>query len=313
MIKRTIEISREPLHLAVKLDQLQLWRQRPESGLAASIPCEDIGFVVVDNPGATYSHDALARLIRFGAVVVICNDKHLPSGLLLPLSDHTEVVWRLHEQIALRKPVRKQLWRQIVVAKVRAQAANLPDDSPARRRLLLLAREVKSGDATNVEAHTAKLYWSAWLSPQTPFHRDPDCTEGINAMLNYGYAVVRAAVARALVSAGLHPALGLHHRNRGNAFCLADDMLEPLRPLVERAVRALNHAGQTTLDPAGKRELLSLLTATVRVGDQTGPLMVGLHRTMASLVRCIQGQEKRLLLPIFVESTPACEPDETCT
>jgi CRISPR-associated protein Cas1 len=313
MIKRTIEISRQPLHLAVKLDQFQLWRHAPESGLVASIPCEDIGFVVVDNPGTTYSHDTLARLIHFGAIVVICNDKHLPSGLLLPLSDHTEVVWRLHEQIALRKPVRKQLWRQIVVAKIRAQAANLPEDSPARHRLLALAREVKSGDVTNVEAQAAKLYWSAWLCPETPFHRDPDSTEGINAMLNYGYAVIRAAVARALVSAGLHPALGLHHRNRGNAFCLADDMFEPLRPLVERAVRDLNRAGQTVLDPAGKRELLSLLTATVRVGDQTGPLMVGLHRTMASLVRCIQGQEKRLLLPIFVETKMACEPEETCT
>jgi CRISPR-associated protein Cas1 len=313
VIKRTIEISREPMHVAVKLDQLQLWRSAPESDLVASIPCEDIGFVVVDNAAATYSHAALARLVDFGAVVVFCNDKHLPSGLLLPLSDHTQVVWRLHEQIDLRKAARKQLWRQVIVAKIRAQAANLHDDSAARRRLLALAREVKSGDVTNVEAHAAKLYWSAWLSPQTPFHRDPDSSEGVNAMLNYGYAVVRAAVARALVSAGLHPALGLHHCNRGNAFCLADDMLEPLRPIVEHAVRALNLAGQSVLDPASKRELLSLLTATVRVGDQTGPLMVGLHRTMASLVRCIQGQEKRLLLPIFVEKPLACEPEETCT
>lgn len=312
MIKRTIEISREPLHLAVKLDQLQLWRPAPESDLVASIPCEDIGFVVVDNSGVTYSHDALARLIHFGAVIVICNDKHLPSGLLLPLSDHTEVVWRINEQIALGKPTRKQLWRQIVVAKIRAQAANLPEDSPARHRLLVLAREVKSGDVTNVEAQAAKLYWSAWLCPETPFHRDPDSSEGINAMLNYGYAVVRAAVARALISAGLHPALGLHHRNRGNAFCLADDMLEPLRPLVERAVRALKCAGQTVLEPASKRELLSLLTSTVRAGDQTGPLMVGLHRTMASLVRCIQGEEKRLVLPVSVDTFGACEPEETC-
>ncbi len=299
--------------MAVKLDQLQLWRAAPESGLVASIPCEDIGFVVVDNPGATYSHDALARLIHFGAVVVFCNEKHLPAGLLLPLSDHTEVVWRLHEQIALRKPARKQLWRQIVVAKIRSQAANLPEDSSARRRLLALTREVKSGDVTNVEAHAAKLYWSAWLCPGTPFHRDPNSSEGVNAMLNYGYAIIRAAVARALVSAGLHPALGLHHRNRGNPFCLADDMLEPLRPLVERAVRALKCGGQTVLEPASKRELLSLLTVTVRVGDQAGPLMVGLHRTMASLVRCIQGEENRLLLPVCVEPTWACEPEETCT
>lgn len=248
MIKRTIEISREPLHLAVKLDQLQLWRHAPQSELVASIPCEDIGFVVVDNPGATYSHAALARLADFGAVVVFCNDRHLPSALLLPMSDHTEVVWRLREQIATRKPVRKQLWRQIIVAKIRAQAANLPEDSSARGRLLALARTVKSGDVTNVEAHAAKLYWSVWLFPETPFHRDPDSRDGINSMLNYGYAVLRAAVARALVSAGLHPALGLHHRHRGNAFCLADDLLEPLRPLVERGVREMSRSGQAGLE-----------------------------------------------------------------
>lgn len=304
MIKRTIEISREPLHLAVKLDQLQLWRSVPETDLVASIPCEDVGFVVVDNAAATYSHAALARLVDFGAVVVFCNDKHLPSGLLLPMVNHPEVVWRLQEQIALPQPVRKQLWRQIVMAKIRGQAANLPEESVAHRYLLALARQVKSGDVSNVEAHAAKVYWSAWLKEQTekedtPFRRDPDSADGINAMLNYGYAIVRAAVARALVSAGLHPALGLHHHHRANAFCLADDMLEPLRPMVERTVRALNQEGQTVLDPAGKRALLSLLTATVRVEDQAGPLMVGLQRTTASLVRCMQKQEKRLLLPVW--------------
>ncbi len=308
MIKRTIEISREPLHLAVHLDQLQLRRPTPDSELVASIPCEDIGFVVVDNAGASYSHAALARLVDFGAVVVFCNDKHLPSGLLLPLAGHSEVVWRLQEQIALRRPARKQLWRQIVVAKVRGQAANLPDGSVAHRYLLGLAREVKSGNVTNVEAHAAKVYWAAWMGEGAPFHRDPDAEGGVNAMLNYGYAIMRAAVARALISAGLHPALGLHHHNRANAFCLADDMLEPLRPLVERTVRELNRAGQTLLDPTAKRGLLTLLTATVRVGDQEGPLMVGLHRTMASLVRCIQGEEKRLLLPIVESpSTPKQE------
>jgi CRISPR-associated protein Cas1 len=299
MIKRTIEISREPLHLAVHLDQLQLRRPAPDSELVASIPCEDVGFVVVDNAQATYSHAALARLVDFGAVVVLCNEKHLPSGLLLPLATHSEVVWRLHEQIALRKPVRKQLWRQIVVAKIRAQAGNLPDDSSCRQRLLALAGEVKSGDAGNAEALAAKIYWAAWLDEGVAFHRDPDAADGINAMLNYGYAVVRAAVARSLISAGLHPALGLFHRHRANVFCLADDMLEPLRPLVERTVRQLNREGQTVLDPPGKRALLSLLTATVRVGDQQGPLMVELHHTTASLVRCIQGNEKRLVLPIY--------------
>jgi CRISPR-associated protein Cas1 len=301
MIKRTIEISREPLHLSVKLDQLQLWRHGSEKELVASIPCEDIGFVVVDHLQTTYSHAALARLLDFGAVVIICGRNHLPSGLLLPLAMHDQVVWRLQEQIALSKPLRKQLWRQIVVAKVRAQANNLDDQSPARRRLLALAREVKSGDLSNIEAQAAKIYWAAWLGEDDGlvFHRNPDAEDGLNALLNYGYAVARAAVARALVSAGLHPALGLNHHHRGNAFCLADDLVEPLRPMVECIVRRLASEGQTELNPTTKRGLLELLTATVRVGDQTGPLMVALPHIAASLVRCLQGEDDRLMLPVW--------------
>jgi CRISPR-associated protein Cas1 len=296
MIKHTIEISQEPLHLAVELDQLRLHRQPPESGLLASIPCEDIGLVIVDHAQTTYSHAALARLLEFGAAVVICGRKHLPSGLLLPLGDNVEGVARLREQIAASRPLLKRLWKQVVQAKVRNQAANLDKDSPARRRLLALAGEVKSGDPTNIEAQAAKIYWAEWLGAESGFHRDFDGA-GLNAQLNYGYAIVRAAVGRALVSAGLHPALGIHHSNRGNAFCLADDMLEPLRPMVDRAVRELHRVGQDALNPETKRKLLGLLTATVRVGDQVGPLMVGLHRMTASLVDCYQGREKRLILP----------------
>ena len=299
MIKRTIEISQQPLHLSIKLDQLQLRRQGADDEVVASIPCEDVGFVVVDHVQTTYSHAALARLIDFGAVVIICGRNHLPSGLLLPLATHDQVVWRLHEQIALSKPLRKQLWRQIVMAKVRAQAANLDERSPAHRRLLALARQVKSGDSSNIEAHAAKIYWEAWLGDDDAFRRDPAAEDGINSMLNYGYAVARAAVARALVSAGLHPALGLNHHHRSNAFCLADDLLEPLRPMVERLVRRLAGEGQTGLNPATKRGLLQLLTETVRVGDQTGPLMVALPRTVASFVRCLQGEDDRLLLPVW--------------
>jgi CRISP-associated protein Cas1 len=300
MIKRTIEISQQPFHLSVELDQLRLLRPTPDGELVASIPCEDVGFVVVDHAQATYSHAALARLIEFGAAVIICGPKHLPAGMLLPLATHPEVVSRLHEQIALRKPLRKRLWQQIVVAKVRAQAANLDESQYARHQLLALVRTVKSGDPTNVEAQAAKIYWAYWQG-ETPFHREPTDDDGLNSMLNYGYALVRAAVARALVSAGLHPALGLHHHHRGNVFCLADDFLEPLRPLVERVVRRLHRAGHMELNPAAKRGLLMLLTTTVCVADQTGPLMVGLHRMVASLVRCLQGEEDRLQLPVCVE------------
>ena len=173
---------------------------------------------------------------------------------------------------------------------------------------------MKSGDPTNVEAQAARIYWSEWLDAQLPeatnqqsaadannFRRDQDGGDIVNAMLNYGYAIVRAAVGRAIVSAGLQPALGLMHSNRSNAFCLADDLMEPLRPMVDRAARDLYRAGAAELNRVVKTKLLALLTATVRLDGQTGPLMVALHRTVASLVRCYQGEGKRLLLPEAVE------------
>jgi CRISPR-associated protein Cas1 len=302
MIKRTIEISHESVHLALQLDQLKLLRHEPETGLVASIPCEDIGLVVVDQQETTYSHAALARLLEFGAAVLVCGRKHLPTGLLLPLAEHTEVVWRINEQVAVRKPRRKQLWKQLVVAKVKNQAGNLDPAAPARRRLLALAGEVQSGDPTNIEAQAAKIYWAAWLGDGADFHRDPEGADPLNAFLNYGYAVVRAAVARALVSAGLHPALGLHHSNRSNAFCLADDLLEPLRPLVDREARLLYRDGHAELNRTVKAGMLNLLGATVQIADQTGPLMVALHRTMASLVQCLRSEADKLLLPEWLDS-----------
>jgi CRISPR-associated protein Cas1 len=223
------------------------------------------------------------------------------------------VVWRLDSQINVSKPTCKQLWKQLVVAKIEGQAGNVPADSPARRRLLELAKSVKSGDSSNHEAQAAKVYWSTWLSnlPLPPrgegrgegvrFHRDVDGKDAINAMLNYGYAVVRAAVGRALVAAGLHPALGLHHSNRSNAFCLADDLLEPLRPLVDRSVRELHQQGSDQLDRGAKAALLSVLTTTVRIAGQAGPLLVALHRMVASLVDCYEARETRLLIPRWSE------------
>lgn len=302
MIKRTLEISREPAHLTVKLDQLLIQRHEADPRTAASVPCEDIGLVMVDHPQTTYSHSALTRLMEFGAAVVLCGRNHLPAGMLLPFSSHSEVVWRIDEQVNTAKPLRKQLWRQIVQTKVRAQAYNLPAESPTRAKLLALAREVKSGDPFNIEAQAAKIYWSVWLGPDKPFRRDPD-GDRLNPLLNYGYAILRAAVARALVSAGLHPSLGIHHCSRANAFCLADDLVEPIRPLADARVRELSEWGKTELDQSVKAQLLQLLVAEVRTGEQTGPLMVGLHRMVSSLVQCYQGTEKRLVFPVALDRT----------
>jgi len=311
VIKRTIEISREPAHLSVRLDQLLLKRR---DDTIASFPCEDVGLVVVDHPQTTYTHGALAALARSQAALLICGADHLPLAMLLPLADHTEVVWRIHEQIAVSKPVRKRLWQQLVRAKILGQASNLAQGSPPHRKLLHLAQSVRSGDPMNCEAQAARIYWAAWLinvdqseQPVRAFYRDPDGS-GLNALLNYGYAILRAAVARALVAAGLLPVLGLHHSNRSNGFCLADDLVEPLRPIVDARARELYWAGHNELDQPTKAELLELLTVEVRTGTETGPLFVSLHRMVASLVKCYQGTSRDLEIPILCESadTAAC-------
>lgn len=292
MIKHTIEVSREPAHVTVRLDQLLL---KNGDRILGSIPCEDVGFVVVDNPATTYSHSALASLARSDAVLVVCGHDHLPAGVLLPLADHSQITWRIAEQVAVSRPRRKRLWKQLVQAKIRAQAANVPEEWPAHSKLLDLASQVRSGDPSNLEAQAARVYWDNWF-PEQGFRRDRD-RPGLNSFLNYGYAVLRAAVARALIAAGLLPALGLFHSNRANAFCLADDLMEPLRPLVDDRARELYRQGYEDLSQECKGRLLEILSEPVRVSRRRGPLMVGLHRMVASLVQCYRGEAKRLEIP----------------
>src|SRR5205814_211288 len=232
-------------------------------------------------------------------------------------------VWRLKEQLAARPPVKKQLWRQLIQAKIRGQARNLVAGSgdprqtsdprqtcPARSKLLDYARQVRSGDASNLEAQAARVYWQHWL-PEEVFRRDADAS-GLNSLLNYGYSVLRAAVARAIVAAGMQPSLGLKHSNRSNSFCLADDLLEPLRPIVDDRARELYRQGYDQLDSEAKAGLLKLLAEDVRLGGETGPLMVCLHRYTASLVRCFRGEAKRLEIPEMIFESLPREPDE-CT
>ena len=301
MIKRVVEISQQPLHLSVRHGQLVLQARYQPPDDAKTIPCEDVGIVVVDEPGTSWSHAAMARLIDHGAAVVVCGKDHLPAGLLLPLSTHSEVVKRITEQIEAKLPLKKRLWKQLVVAKVKAQARVVAPNDATHTKLLALAKTVRSGDPANIEAQAAKAYWRAWLDTNPAndnqrFRRDPDGPPP-NNLLNYGYAILRAAVARAIVSAGLHPALGLHHTNRSNPFCLADDLMEPLRPFVDDCARRLHNDGVTELDQPAKGALLELLATPCRLTDQTGPLMVSLHRMVASLVACYQGMATGLEIP----------------
>lgn len=354
MIKRTIEISSGPTYLSVKDEQLVVRQAAkdppvsedrndypPESPLVkggrvvGTIPCEDIGVVIVDHPAVTYTHGVLTALAKHGAVAVVCGADHHPAALLTPIEGNALHTERLRWQVELSRPLGKRIWQQIVRAKILAQAGNLAEGQPARKKLLHLADDVKSGDPSNVEAQAAKVYWGVVFEgrlaekanpPPSPlgkggghrvasaprsdrpvasspgsegaarFRRD---VEGVppNNLLNYGYMAIRAATARAISGAGLHPSIGFHHRNRYNPFCLADDLVEPLRPLVDRRVRGLHVAGKAELDKEVKAELLGVLTERVTTGGEEGPLLVGLGRYLASLVKVMEGGEKRLEIP----------------
>lgn len=317
MIKRTIEISREAMHLSVRDEQLLLLRKLEEElrprlparpvNLAASIPCEDLGVVMVDSRETTYSHHALAKLAEHGAALVVCGRDHHPIGMFLPISGNTHLLARLDAQLNASKPTLKRLWASIVAAKVEAQAAALPPFAQfdrVRGRISALSQRVRSGDPENIEAQAAGLYWPEVFrecgAVGQPFRRRPGepAAEPPNDQLDYGYAAVRAAVARALVSAGLLPALGIKHRGRSNPFCLADDLMEPLRPLVDRRVRYLCERGEIGLDRAAKAELLGVLTEEVVCGGLKGPLLVTVSRYIASFVDALEaGDPGRLVVP----------------
>lgn len=314
MIKRTIELSRDPAHLAVRDRQLLILRKSntparlPASpdNLAGTIPCEDIGVIMVDSRGTTYSHTALAELAESGAAVVVCGRDHHPTGMFLPISTNTYILSRLDAQMNASKPTIKKLWASIIKAKVNAQADALSTHQTmdvCRTKLGRLAQDVKSGDTTNIEAQAAAAYWPALFSMcetvQQPFRRRAGNRSASppNNLLDYGYAALRAAVARAIVAAGLLPALGIQHRGRGNPFCLADDLMEPLRPLVDRRVRWLAERDELSLDQPTKAELLGVLTEEIGTDGSHGPLMVALTRYVASFARVLSGEDKQLEIP----------------
>ncbi len=307
MIKRTIEISQGPAYLSSRLGQIRIRSRDVSEKDAASIPAEDIGVLVVDQSQVTYTHGTLQLLLEHGGCLVVCGRDHLPAGLLLPFSSNTQQVTRLNQQISATKPCLKRLWKQLVVAKIMAQANNLESDSVQRRKLDVLASEVKSGDPTNIEAQAAKVYWKPWREEFFGFARNKDGTDALNIYLNYGYSVLRAAVARAIVAAGLHPALGIHHHSRANAFCLADDLMEPLRPVIDREARQLMRDGHRELSQLNKARLLSALTARCVIKGRTtedakGPLLIQIERMVASLTRCYVGDGTKLVIPTIDES-----------
>ena len=294
MIKRIIEISQARTHLSIRYGQLIIKREGEQ---VSSIPCEDIGVLLVDHGGVTYTHSVFTELLRCGAAVVLCGGNHHPSGMLLPIESNSVQTERFRQQIEAKEPVKKRLWKQIIRAKIKHQAKLVGKDSDVYKTLMVLRERVRSGDPENVEAQASRKFWPVYMQ-DFEFRRDINGRPP-NNLLNYGYMVMRAAVARALCSAGLLPSLGIHHRNRYNAFCLADDMLEPFRGFVEAKAREIceGEGVPEELEQPIKAKLLEVLYEPVVIGGFKGPLMVGLHRTMASLQRCFASEQKKLDLP----------------
>lgn len=299
MIKHTLEISQLPARLSLRRKQFVLHLDEGERTFA----CEDIGVLVLQNPAISLTSALLNALLESGAVVVICNERHLPSGLLLPTITHTELVPRLMSQLEAGQPARKQAWKAIIKAKIIAQRNEV--GTPASTALNRLAETLRSGDPDNHEAQAARIYWPSMFPDRyaSSDKRDPESESFFNSALNYGYAIMRASVARALVSAGLHPALGVFHHRRDNPFCLADDVMEPLRPLVDRTVKGLLAESDVPengkLLPEHRRALLELLNTTISFGESQGPLMAILPRYISSFYRLLVRESDDLTTPTY--------------
>ena len=242
----------------------------------------------------------MSALLDNNAAVVTCDNSHMPVGLMLPLEGHTVQQERFQDQLGSTLPLRKQLWQQTVQQKILNQAALLKElHGIETGNMRQWAKEVLSGDSTNLEGRAAAFYWSKMFPSIPDFTRSRD---GIypNALLNYGYAILRAVIARALVGSGMLPTLGIHHHNRYNAYCLADDIMEPYRPYVDRlVVETMAVCCDVEVTTAIKSRLLTVPTLEVRVNGQRSPLMVAASQTTASLARCFSGESRRITYPVM--------------
>jgi CRISP-associated protein Cas1 len=294
MIKRTLYFG-NPAYLKTTNDQLVMERKDEES---KSVPIEDLGLVILDHQQITISQALMAKLLNNNVAVITCNETHHPVGLLLNLDGHSLHSQRFKDQLESSLPLRKQLWAQTVECKIRNQAATLAERRMENKYLLTLADTVKSGDTGNHEAKAALYYWSRFFPDFLQFTRHRE-GEPPNNLLNYGYAILRAVVARALVGSGLLPVMGIHHRNQYNAYCLADDVMEPYRPYVDRIVYQLvrSHGRFLDLSPGMKKELLAIPAIDVKIDCETSPLMNAVTRTTSSLAKCFAGDQRKILYP----------------
>jgi CRISPR-associated protein Cas1 len=294
MITRSLLIS-SAVKLSVRNSQLIVsYLDKNEDD--KQVPIEDIGYIVLEHQQSVVSMPALNALSDNNVAVIFCNRNHLPSSMLLNLDSHSTQSEKFRDQIAASLPLKKNIWQQIITAKIKNQSFILNKLGKNGDMLRPLYMNVKSGDSDNKEGTAARLYWRELFGKS--FVRDQDGAD-LNALLNYGYAILRAAVARALMGAGLLPTLGVFHRNRYNAFPLADDMMEPFRPFVDEIVYHLAENNIYTLTKETKAALVKVVYCDTQYDKVTRPLDIGLSMTCASLARCFAKEQKQLDLPLI--------------
>lgn len=313
MIKKTLYFG-NPAYLSLRMGQMVIKLPEVESNeLLPEImkkqaeitkPIEDIGVVVLDNRRITITQGLLEALLENNCAVITCDNHSLPVGLMLPLYGNSTQNERFRYQLDASQPLRKQLWQQTIKAKIENQAAVLSACSGMPiKNMKRWADDVRSGDPDNVEGHAAAYYWRYFFNNIIGLENFTRNREGMapNNLLNYGYAILRAVVARALVTSGLLPTLGIHHHNRYNAYCLADDIMEPYRPYVDELIFAIvkeQGVDNLQLTTTLKAQLLSIPTLDVVIGGKRSPLMVAATQTTASLYKCFSGELRRIAYPV---------------
>jgi len=305
MIKRTLQFS-NPAYLSLKEGQLMIdlphLKILGEKESKKSVPIEDIGIVVLDHQQITITHGCIAALLYNNSAIITCDNTHHPTGMMLPIDGNDTQSERFRHQIDASQPLKKQLWQQTIQTKILNQAAVLADRGIAHDNMLYWAKSVRSGDPDNYEGRAAAYYWKNVFPKKVDFFRGREGNPP-NNLLNYGYAILRAIVARGLVCSGLIPTLGIHHRNKYNAYCLADDIMEPYRPYVDLIVLKIIDNGENFLELGNsiKSQLLGIASVDVQFEKGRSPLMVGVQNTTASLARCYQGKNRRINYPVMKE------------
>jgi CRISPR-associated protein Cas1 len=290
MLKKSILLENKA-SISTKNLQLVIKSEIRES----TIPIEDIGFIVIDNPEIYLSIPAMNLLIENNTCVIICNTNHLPNGMFLNLNSHHIQQEIFKNQINATVPLKKQLWQQTIIEKINNQGILLQIITNRKNNFDFLASKVLSGDSSNMEGVAASFYWKSFFEHKFKRERFGDYP---NNFLNYGYAILRAATARALSGSGLLNTLGIHHKSKYNAFALADDIMEPFRPIVdEKVAEIMQKYEEQELNTQIKSELLQLLTRTVYFKDEKSPLMVALQKTASSLQQCYTGDRKKIKYP----------------